>query len=147
MHGGLAATDYRLGNESSRGYVTKVPKRMEHFQGRCQEEKKEERTVKMNKSKVKPVSSWSYQRKAGSLKALQRVAWSLIFLVFGVRMVNAEEQGVQALQRTEHISVKYTEESTFDGRRCLTGGLVNGNGMSEPFVKKKKKRKTARVRT
>ena len=30
------------------------------------------------------------------MKALQRVVWSLIFLVFGVHMVNVEEQGNQA---------------------------------------------------
>ena len=29
------------------------------------------------------------------------VVWSLIFLVFGVRMVNAEDQGVQVQQRIE----------------------------------------------
>ena len=69
--------------------------------GRCQEEKKEEGTAKMNKITVKPVSRWCFQRKAGSMKALQRVVWSLIFLVFGVRMVNAEEQGAQVQQRTE----------------------------------------------
>ena len=63
--------------------------------------------METNKSKVKPVSSCCYQRKAGSMKALQRVVWSLIFLVFGVHMVNAEEQGIQVQQRTEeNISVK-----------------------------------------
>ena len=35
------------------------------------------------------------------MKALQRVVWSLIFLVFGVHMVNAEEQGIQVQQRIE----------------------------------------------
>ena len=30
------------------------------------------------------------------MKALQREVWSLIFLVFGVHMVNAEEQEIQA---------------------------------------------------
>ena len=30
------------------------------------------------------------------MKALQRVVWSLIFLVFGVHMMNAEERGNQA---------------------------------------------------
>ena len=32
------------------------------------------------------------------MKALQRVLWSLIFLGFGVHMVNAEEQGIQVRQ-------------------------------------------------
>ena len=81
---------------------------------RCQEEKKEVGTVKMNKITVKPVSSWCYQRKAGSMKALQRVVRSLIFLVFGVRMVNAEEQGAQVQQKTEKkISVKYPRRVDF----------------------------------
>ena len=40
---------------------------MEQFRSRCQEEKKEEETVKMNKSKAEPVSSWCYPRK-GSIK-------------------------------------------------------------------------------
>ena len=35
-----------------------------HFTGGCQEEKKEEETVKMNKCKAEPVSSWCYQRQA-----------------------------------------------------------------------------------
>ena len=35
------------------------------------------------------------------MKALQRVVWSLIFFVFGVRMVNAEEQGIQAQKMRE----------------------------------------------
>ena len=33
------------------------------------------------------------------MKALQRVVWSLIFLVFGVHMVKVEEQGSQVQQR------------------------------------------------
>ena len=60
--------------------------------GRCQEEKKDEGIVKTNKSKTKPVSSWRCQRQAGAMKALQWVVWSLIFLGFGVHLVNAEEQ-------------------------------------------------------
>ena len=43
------------------------------------------------------------------MKALQRVVWSLIFLVSGVRMVSAEEQGNQAQIMSE-------EDPTFDGR-------------------------------
>ena len=35
------------------------------------------------------------------MKALQRVLWSLIFLVFGVRMVIAEEQGIRAQKMSE----------------------------------------------
>ena len=45
----------------------------ERCKGSCQKEKKEEGAVKMNKSKAELVSSWCYQRQAGSMKALQRV--------------------------------------------------------------------------
>ena len=55
----------------------------------------------MNKSKAEPVSSWCYQRQAGSMKALQRVVWGLIFLVFGVRMAKVEEPEIQAQKMSE----------------------------------------------
>ena len=41
---------------------------------RCKEKKKEEEPVKMNKSKAEPVSSWCYQRQAGSTKVVHRRA-------------------------------------------------------------------------
>ena len=63
---------------------------------RCPEEKKEEETVKMNKSKVEPVSSWCYQRQAGSNKVHWRVVWNLIFILSGVYLVKAEVQEDQA---------------------------------------------------
>ena len=69
--------------------------------GRCQEEKKEEGTVKTNKSREKLVSSWCHQRQAASMKALHRAVWSFIFVVHGVHMGKTEEQGVQVQQRTE----------------------------------------------
>ena len=47
-------------------------------------------------SKAEPVSSWCYQRQAGSIKVHQRVVWSLIFIVFGVHLVKAEVQEDQA---------------------------------------------------
>ena len=50
------ATDYRFWNESSRRY---------------QEEKKEEGTAKTDKRKVKPDSSWCYQRKAGLMRSME----------------------------------------------------------------------------
>ena len=59
---------------------------------RCQDKEEEEGTVRTNKNKGKPVSSWRCQRQAGTMKALQRVVWSLIFLMFGVHMAKAEEQ-------------------------------------------------------
>ena len=57
-----------------RSCSTEPEEKWERPKGRCQEEEKEEGTVKMNRSKVQPVSSWCYQRKAGSMKALQRAA-------------------------------------------------------------------------
>ena len=44
---------------------------------------RESGATKMNKSKAEPISSLCFQRKAGSMRALHRVVWSLIFLVFG----------------------------------------------------------------
>ena len=76
------------------GIVTFV-QRSEQHKGRC-EEKKDEGMVKMNKSKAESVSSWCYQRQAGSMKAHQREVWRLIFIVFGVYLVNAEVQEGQA---------------------------------------------------
>ena len=82
------------------GKGTKSPKR----NGSISEANvRKRRRKKANKSKVRPVSSWCYQRQrqAFSMKALQRVVWSLIFLVFGVHMGNAEEQGIQVQERIE----------------------------------------------
>ena len=112
---------------------------------RCQE-KEGEGIVRTDKSKAKPVSSWRCQRQAGSVKALQRVVWSLIFLVFGVHMVNAEEQGIQVQQRIEKIFVELPK-STSSGRGYFTGGPVRGKGKRKPFVRDSKERKTARART
>ena len=86
---------------------------------RCQERKKEEDTVKMNKSKAEPVSSWCYQRQAGSMKVLRRVVWSLIFPVFGVCRAKAEEQGSQAQKMGEK---DLRPELMSDGRGCSLGG-------------------------
>ena len=58
----------------------------------CQDEKKDEETVKMNKSKAEPVSSWCHSCQAGSIKLHQRSVWSLIFLVYGVYPAKAEVQ-------------------------------------------------------
>ena len=58
--------------------------------------KEDGETVKMNKSKEEPVSSWCYQRQAGSIKVHRRVVWSLIFIVFRVYLVKAEVQEDQA---------------------------------------------------
>ena len=54
-------------------------------------------------------SSWCYQRQPGSMKANQRVVWSLIFFVFGVHMVKAEEQenqGHWAIATEDHQTLQ-----------------------------------------
>ena len=84
---------------------SKGSKKVEQLRSRCQEEMKEERIVKMNKSKAEPVSSWCHPRQAGSIKMHQRVVWSLIFLVYGVCLVKAEVQEEQAskeIEREDH---------------------------------------------
>ena len=43
---------------------------------------------------------------AGSMKALQRVVWSLVFLVFGVRMAKAEELEIQAQKMSEKTLIQ-----------------------------------------
>ena len=55
----------------------------------------------MNKNKEKPVSSWAMPTSGGSMKALQRVVWILIFLVYGVHTAKAEEQEIQVQKRSE----------------------------------------------
>ena len=75
------------------------------------------------------------------------MVWSLIFLSFGVRMVNAEEQGSQVQQVIEKKTFTKFTKSTSNGRGYLTGGLMNGKEMRKPFLIDKKKRKKARVRT
>ena len=52
----------------------------------------EEGTMKTSKKDKKPVKSWCCHHQADAVKALQRVVWSLIFLVFGVHSVNAEDR-------------------------------------------------------
>ena len=44
---------------------------------KCQEEKKAEETVNMNKSKAEPVSSWCHSCQAGSIKLHQRAVLEL----------------------------------------------------------------------
>ena len=104
-------------------------------------------TVTMNKNKVKPVSSWRYRCQDGLIKALQRVLWSLIFLGFGVHMVNTEEQGIQVRQMSEkELYPIHRVEDDSRWRRMQTLNLMNGVWMKRPFGKVKK-RETARERT
>ena len=77
--------------------------------------KEEERIVRTNKSKTKPVSSWRCLHQAGAMKALQRVAWSLIFLGFRVHLVKAEELGSQVQQRMSEKRLIKLPKSTSHG--------------------------------
>ena len=103
---------------------------------KCQEEKKEEETVNMNKSKAEPVRSWCYPRQAGSIKMHRRVVWSLIFLVYGVCLVKAEVQEEQARRSKErtigHVSVTFPlshgEKARMSGNQ---GSTVGGGGRDE----------------
>ena len=95
----------------------------------CQEAKKDEETVKMNKSKAEPVSSWCHSCQAGSIKLHQRTVWSLIFLVYGVYLVKVQVQEDQATE------VRPDRQDGFLGMRkgmMIWGELV-------PYFKKKKK--------
>ena len=80
---------------------------------RCQEKKEEEETVKMKKSKAEPVSSWCYQRQAGSIKVHRRVVWSLIFIVFGVYLVKAEVQEDQAHKGSQERTIQITRTAYY----------------------------------
>ena len=120
-------------------------RRIETRLRRCQEEMKEG-TVKMNKSKAEQISSWCSQRQAGSMKALQRVVWSLIFLVFGVHIVNAEEQENQ-VHRGIAREVYPTLQVDVQWKRMHSRETCECKWDEEDFRKKRKEKKTARVRT
>ena len=79
---------------------SKVPKRSGSISGaEARKRRRKKETVKMKKSKAEPVSSWCYQRQAGSMKALQRVVWSVIFGECG------GAGKVQVQQRIEKITL------------------------------------------
>ena len=98
----MVETDFRHGNGSGEVQVRcSVPKDPQKIRDpylscanarKCQEEKKDEETVNMNKSKAETVSSWCRSCQAGSIKLHQRAVWSLIFHVYGVYLVKAEVQ-------------------------------------------------------
>ena len=96
---------------------------------RCQENKEEEGTVRTKKRKAIPVSSWCYQRQAGSMKALQRVVWSLIFLAFGVDMAKAKAPEIQAQRRSEKGIRPIPQVDLRWKRMHSCEKFVNGNGM------------------
>ena len=93
----------------------------------CQEENKDEETVKMNKSKAEPVSSWCQSCQAGSTKLHQRAVRSLIFLVCGVYLVKAEVQEDHA--RDVHPD-----------RQDGLPGMRKGMMISETWCRKPKKK-------
>ena len=110
------------------------------FLHRCQEKKKEEETVKMNKSKAEPVSSWRYHRQAGSLKALQ------LILGFGVCRAKVEEPDIQAQKMSEKDSYP---NSRVDVRwkGMLTWWTCEWTWDETVLGKEEKEKVTARVRT
>ena len=73
--------------------------------------KKGRRNSEDEQEKEKPDSSWCYQRQAGSMKALQRAVWSLIFLVWACtrRMRRSREESGTAKDRRRSRS--YTPRS------------------------------------
>ena len=92
----VAENSYRA---SSIKTTSKDSRKVEQFRSRCQEEMKEEGMVKMNKSKVEPVSKWRCPRQAGSFKVHRRVVWSWIFLLFGEVQ---EDQAHKEIAREVH---------------------------------------------
>ena len=106
----------------------------EQHKGGCQEEKKDEGIVKMNKSKTESISGWCYQHQAGSIKVHWRVVWSLIFLVFGVCLVRAEVQEDQA-----HKGDRKRGPSRSRGRHSMDGEGDDDVGEVVPPTKKKEK--------
>ena len=126
------------------------------FLRRCKE-KEEEGVVKTSKSKTKPVSSWCCQRQAGAVKALQRAVWSLIFLVFGVHSVTAEERGSQVQQRMSEKDLLSNSPSRLPMVEKRPLGACDGERVAGTFCKKRggtaregtpiHQKGTARVRT
>ena len=102
--------------------------------------------MKTNKSKNKPVSSWRCQRHEGAKKALQRVVWSLIFLGFGVHLVNAEEQGSQVQQNmSENDFYQIPQVDVPWRKRMLHWATCEGEKVEGTYCKKEIE--TARVWT
>ena len=80
---------------------------------------KEEGRDSKNEQEQGKASSWRCQRQAGAMKALQRVVWSLIFLGFGVHLVNVEEQGIQVQQRVSEKNLYQTLQVDFPRMKML----------------------------
>ena len=94
--------------------------------------------MRTNKSKAKPVSSWRCLRQASSMKTLQRVVRSLIFLVFGVHEAKAEEQEIQAQKRSEKDPCPFLQ--VVIRRKRI---LVNWNVMRVLFALNKKEKRNS----
>ena len=76
------------------------------------------------------------------MKALQHEVWSLIFLVFVVHLVNAEEQGNQVQQGIEK-DLCPTPQVDFRWKRMLHWGTCEGKGEEKTFCKRHKGKKTS----
>ena len=68
----IAVVCAALGPNQVDALANAVLQRFKQFRSRCQEKMKEEGIVKMNKSKVEPVSKWRCPRQAGSIKLHQQ---------------------------------------------------------------------------
>ena len=81
------------------------------------------------------------------MKALQRVVWSLIFFMF-VRMVKAEEQGIQA-QKSSEQDLYPIPQVDLRWKRVHSWGTCEWKWDERVLRKeeKEKKRETIRVRT
>ena len=113
------------------------------FLRRCKE-KEEEGVVKTSKSKTKPVSSWCCQRQARAVRALQRAVWSLIFLVFGVHSVTAEEQGSQVQQRMSEKDLLSNSPSRLPMVEKRPLEACDGERVAGTFCKKKRRNSQGR---
>ena len=134
------ATIHGLGSGSNRLCAKDPSENGSGPKGRCQEEEKDEGIVKMNKSKARTNRQLGPPARGGSLeKAHQRVVWSLIFIVFGVHLVKAEEQ-----ENREH---KMIAREVHQDLQVDTPWMRKGMMFWEICCLKLKRKKIARERT
>ena len=116
------------------------------LQWQLQEEQRRHDLMPEHQSKAEPVSGWCYQRQAGSMKALQRAVWSLIFLVFGVRMAKAEEPEIQA-QKMSEKDLYQIPQVHLRWKRMHSWRTCEWKWVERALRKDEKEREKARVRT
>ena len=104
------------------GLVTKAPKRKGAFQEWMPGREEGRRNSEHEQEEGRTSQQFVYPRQAGSLKALQRVVWSFIFLVFGVRMAKLEPE-IQTRKNYRKKTLIQFSGSTSDGRGWFLGDL------------------------